>query len=175
MDDNFIIYGAAGVCRVAGSEKVRVSGRELNCLVLIPVTSPGDTVYLDTSNPRLTGKLRPLVSRDEIFSLIRKLRGVTLPWISDTRERKLNYIRILSSGDRLSQLAMIKSLYDKRSELTVRKKKLWAMDENALNDAQELIFTEFSVVLGIVPEEVPDFIVSVLSAGDTQAPADNPG
>ena len=164
--DNYVVYGLSGLCRIIGLKRIKTNKGESDFFVLKPLSAPDETVYIDTQNEILTKKMRPVVSREEIFELIEQLHSAHLPWISDTRERRLSYYNILSSGNRLEQLALIKSLYERRAELTARKKKLWVMDEKALKSAENIIFTEFAVVLGISPDEVPDLIASVPGSGE---------
>lgn len=54
------------------------------------------------------------------------------------------------------------SIYAKKQELKGQKRKFGVVDERYLRQAEELLFGELAVALGIDKEEVPEYIDSRL-------------
>ena len=79
-------------------------------------------------------------------------------WIIDDNERKEHYRTILSSGNRLEILNMIRELYIHKQEQLKNGKKMHLSDEQLMKEAERLLYSEFSLVLNIRADEVPKFI-----------------
>lgn len=160
--NSYIIYGANGVCKINDIRKEKLCGTKQTYYVLSPIDNASSTIYVPVDNEALVSKMKSVLKREEIVSLIEDVKDRMLPWISDNKERGDYYTIVLSRGDRREILALIRTIYRKRLELTAQRKKLWAVDENALKRAEKIINDEFSLVLGIAPENVPGFIRETL-------------
>ena len=156
--NSYIIYGANGVCKINDIRKEKLCGTKQTYYVLSPIDNNSSTIFVPVDNEALVAKMKHLLKRDEIISLIEDVKDQFLPWISDNKERGEYYTILLSRGDRKEILSMIHTIYLKRSELSEQRKKLWAVDENALKRAEKIINDEFSLVLGITPDKVAGFI-----------------
>ncbi len=160
--DSYIIYGANGVCKIRDIRKDKLCGTKQTYYVLTPIDNISSTIYVPVDNEALVAKMKNLLNRDEIVSLIADVKDQRLPWINDNKERGEYYTILLSRGDRKEILSLIHTIYHKRLELNKERKKLWAVDENALRRAEKIINDEFSLVLGITPDKVPGFIRDTL-------------
>ena len=78
--------------------------------------------------------------------------------------RKQRYRELISSGDRGSLLCMVRTLYHHKMTQQEAGWKFHLCDENFLRDAQRLLDSEFSLILGIAPKEVGAYIQSKLLA-----------
>jgi len=158
-----ILYGRTGVCVVEEIVSKRLSGEKedrlfytlrplyQSCSISIPVDSK---VFS-----------RPIMSADEAKALI-----VTLPTLEaePCREKNLNRLRdhyreIIESceGRRLAMLGI--SIYRKKLEAEAARRKLGAVDERFMKEAEELLFGELAAALGIERTSVHDFIKKSLS------------
>lgn len=155
-----VLYGTEGVCRVSGIEEMKIGGKRASYYVLSPVFQGSATIYVPVDNPVLTAKMRRILSAEEIDKILATATEEDLTWIEDPNERKTEYGRILSSGDRCEVVRLIRMLYLRRSQLQKSGKHLRMGDEQLLRDAEKLLNDEFAHVLQISRQEVPDYIRS---------------
>ncbi|MBQ6431925.1 MAG: CarD family transcriptional regulator [Oscillospiraceae bacterium] len=157
-----VFYGTEGVCRVEEIREMKVNREAAEYYVLRPVYREGSTVFVPVQNELLVSRMRPLLTRKQIEKMIDKVNEKDEDWIDDASERKAAFQQILLSGDRQELLSMVRVLYLRRHNLQTVGKRLRTNDEQMLRDAQKLLDDEFSVVLGIKPREVPEYIRSKL-------------
>lgn len=153
-----VIYGTEGVCRVERVEKLRVSGQAALYYVLSPVYREGATVYVPLDNERLTGRMKRVLSTQELETLLAETVQTEPLWIDNPNERKQLYSAVLLGGDRQELLRLVRTLYLHREKLIAHGKHLRAADDQALRDAERMINGEFAVVLSIPRHEVPAYI-----------------
>ena len=79
-------------------------------------------------------------------------------WPRDENQRKQMYRELITSGDRAGLMNMVHSLYLQRKSLSDAGKRMRMADENFLRDAQKLLSSEFSLVLGIPQTDVGAYI-----------------
>ena len=147
-----IFYGRTGVCRVAAVEEeagrcfYRLEPLYQRCSIRTPA---------DGKIP-----LRPILRRAEAEALIDRLPSL------DAKPQDGKALRELTAGYRdaiaspepegLALLAM--SIYAKKQSLLKEKRKLGAIDERFMKEAESLLFGELSAALEIPLEEVPQYI-----------------
>lgn len=85
-------------------------------------------------------------------------------WIADENQRKLRYRELISSGDRAALLNMIYCLHRHKEAQRQAGKKFHQCDDGFLHDAQKLLNSEFSLVFGLEPARVDEFILEHLNA-----------
>ena len=156
----YVLYGKTGVCLV--QEKTELSFGNGLYYVLCPVSDGRSSVYVPCDNPDLVAKMRPLLTREEIDSLLSDADDVRMDWIDDRNERSARYRQIIGSGDRRLLIRQICCLFRKKHEKQEMGKHLSAMDEAILQECMRLIDEEFSMVLEIPGSEVVNYILSRL-------------
>jgi CarD family transcriptional regulator len=164
-----VSYGSAGVCRIDGECEQKVKGEKKKYLVLKPVHRTNSTVYVPMDNETLMGRLKSLLTFEEVEELIEAMPDENTAWISDDSERTEKFKEIIKGSDRLALVRMVRMLYLRRQEQTAKGRKLRSSDEYFLKDAESKLFDEFSVVLGIKPEDVVEFIGKKLGTLDNKA------
>ncbi len=157
-----VIYGAQGVCRIEGLEKMKVGGTRREYYILKPLTRGTATVYVPADNGELCQKMRPLLSREELDALIAGLAAEPTVWQEDNNLRKAEFQRVIAEGERGALLRMIRTIYLHRRELRENGRRLRSTDEQFLRDAERLVNDEFAAVLDIAPQQVPGYIESAL-------------
>jgi CarD family transcriptional regulator len=96
------------------------------------------------------------VSESEIERFVRSKRD----WIDDENKRKQHFREVLAGGDRAAVLCMIHNLYRHKLTQAAAGRKFHLSDETFLHDAQKMLRSEFSVILGIPQSQVDDYILS---------------
>lgn len=155
-----VLYGGEGVCTVDEVREMKIGRQRGQYYVLRPVYREGSTIFVPVGSEPLMAKMRRVLSREEVDALLENIRQADLLWIDDIAERKTEFHRILSGGDRRELLGMIRLLYTHRERLRKGGKRLRSSDEQSLRDAEKLLNDEFAFVLQIRPREVPEYIRS---------------
>lgn len=159
-----IVYGTHGVCELKEISRLKFGGTAGEYFILAPVNDPKSILYIPTGNEKLTSKMRSLPSREELLRVIDEAAGDDTSWISNDAERRNYCDTVVKSGDRRELMRLIAMLYLKREELTRNKKHFHNVDAQYLKTAERMLNDEFSYVLGIRADDVPDFIRSRIEA-----------
>lgn len=160
---DLVLYGIHGVCVIADVEERTVDRKRISYFVLEPREQPGARFLIPTHNEAALAKLRPVMSREDLETLLRGDAVRQDAWITDENQRKQRYRELISSGDRTELLKMVRSLHRHKQEQAAAGRKFHLCDENFLRDAVRLLNAEFSLVLGIEPGQVGSYVLQALS------------
>lgn len=155
-----VIYGTQGICEVRGTTEKTIGKTKLEYYVLVPIYDTKSTIYIPVKNEKLLENIRKVLSETEINALIDTAAKNQLTWIEDDLKRKEICNQIFKSGDRLDIMRLIEMLYLRREALKQTKKHFHISDERYLREAERLIHDEFSYVLGIEQNKVPEYILN---------------
>jgi len=156
-----VSYGTTGICTIEDIRMESLSRSGANkqeYYVLRPKATPTCVTYVPTGNAVLLGKMRRIMSCDEINQMIDTIRGQSLEWIEDTRQRAETYQKILSGGITAELLKLISCLYLEKQNRIRGGKKFCATDEKILSSAERIVSEEFSYALRITEKEVSSYI-----------------
>jgi len=142
-----VIYGIHGVCDVIGVDDQRIDGKTVPYLVLEPIAQPGSRYMVPTHNPAAMGKVKTMLTRQELQQLIQSDQVRRDCWNRDEGQRKQTYRELISSGDREQIMAMVHTLYCHSSEQKAAGRKVHVCDDNFLRDAEKLLISEVSIVM----------------------------
>ena len=158
-----VVYGAFGVMEIVDVTEETLGDVKKKYYVMKEFSSTSNSLtYVPLENEMLTSQMKPLLTKDEIFAVVKESKvAPPLEWIDDNRARSEFYKKLLSTSDRLKLLLMIDAVYRTGVRREVEGKKNYIADENSMRRAEKLIATEFSLVLGIPENEVKAFIESV--------------
>lgn len=144
-----VIYGSHGVCRVTKLEDRKIDRKYVTYLVLEPEGQPGASYLVPTHNAAAMAKLCPILCRDALEALLASEEIRLGEWTEDGNQRKLLYRELLNGGDRVRLLQMICALYRHKEARLAEGKKFHQSDDGFLRDAEKLICSEISCVLGL--------------------------
>ena len=159
-----LFYGETGVCRVADIQ-VRSPGRgepERSYYVLEPlyqsctITTPvdSDKVFM-----------RPILTREEADALIDRIPRIKAQGFYSRALRELtgHYQAALKTHDCQAYLELTMSIYAKKQFAESRKRKFGQVDARFMKRAENLLYGEFSVALGIPFDDVQAYIAERVS------------
>ena len=155
---DWIFYGNTGACKVTDVSERKLPGMEKEMLyyTLQPLD---DSCSISTP---ANGKIftRPLITREEAEALIDAIPEIDAQAYHNPVLRQLSehYEKSLNTHDCLSLIKMTMSIHAKKEAAVSQKKKLGAVDEKFMKRAEDLLFGELSVALGIRKAEVADYI-----------------
>ncbi len=158
-----VIYGVHGVCRVAAMEERTVDRKKVNYLVLEPVGQAGSRYLVPTQNAAAMAKIRQMLTPQQLQELMDSEEIRTDGWIRDENLRKQTYRELICSGDRVRLMQMVNTLYHHKSERAAAGKKVHLCDDNFLRDAEKLLCSEVSQVLGVEYDQARTFLKNQLS------------
>lgn len=150
----YIVYGNTGVCRVEGLLEKPPLGLYY---VLKPLYESG-TIYTPAENPKVF--MRPVISRDEAEALIDQIPQIVAQpdRTKNLQELRDHYRTATCSHNCADLIQLTMSIYAKKKEQEERGRRFGQVDERFMKQAENILFGEFSVALGIPREEVHDYI-----------------
>lgn len=159
-----IIYATQGICTIKEITTMKIDREKKDYFVLCPVFNEVSSIYVPVDSKALLAKMRTIISSDEIEKLLTEVSSNKLDWIDDENTRKEYCAKVIKSGNRKELLQIIEMLYSHQLELKQTKKHFHISDERFLKEAEKLLHDEFSYVLGIKKEDVPEYIKSRINA-----------
>ena len=157
--EDYVIYGASGVCKIAEMKKERMKGATKEYYVLKPVFSQNSAVYVPVDSPALVEKIQPVISVTELDKVLSGISNRSDEWIENDSERTEKYKEILRSGNRAEIIEIIRVIHRRQKELITRGKHLHVADERIKRDAQAPLCSEIAFVKGVSPEEALTLIL----------------
>jgi len=155
-----VVYSSYGVMEIVDIREETVLSSKNKYYILESVDSfGGSQTFVPVENEQLVAKMRPLIEREALIELIRSLDDIPeAKWIPENRARAESFRQTIESGDHIRIISMIKLIKKTGERRVLEGKKNYLADENAMNKAKKLLYSEFATVLSIDESEVPDFI-----------------
>lgn len=166
----YVVYGTNGICLIEDIRLMRfaLDTKKSDYYILRPVGNDTSTIYVPMNNEKLVGRMRPIMTKDEIDSLLLGMRDKEIEWESDRRARGELFHEILIKGVTQKLLLMIRCIYMKKRALIPLGKRLPTTDENILKSAEKLVEEEFAYALGISAADVGKYIRKLLEVPETE-------
>lgn len=158
--DDLIVYGNTGVCRVADIEQREVSDGSIRpYYILQPLYQ---TCVISTPADNCKVFIRPVISREEAEELIDSIPSVKAEAYHNPAFRQVreHYEQSINTHECKNILKLAMSIYAKKQEMISMKRKLGSIDDRYLKRAEELLYGELAVALGMDITEVPEYIAS---------------
>ena len=155
---DLVIYGNNGVCQVMGVSAPHLMGAADDRLYyeLKPYQKDG-RIMTPVENQKIP--MRPILNEQEANQLIEEIPDIEMLWIENDKVREAQYKECIRSADCRQWISIIKTLYNRRLERQRQGKRMTATDERYLKQAEEYLYSELSIPLGLPKEKVEDFII----------------
>ena len=153
-----VVYGVHGVCQIVDLQVQSVNRKKVEYLVLQPISQTGSSFFVPSQSEAALSKLRPIMSKEQIDTLLSSQNACEDAWIVDENQRKQYYRQLIVEARCDALLSMIRALHIHKDEQLNSGKKFHVTDANFLRDAEKVVFSEFSVVLGIPYDQVEAYI-----------------
>ena len=159
--NEIVVYGSTGVCRIEdiGTPEFHGVDRSQSYYTLRPVFD-GGIIYCPVNNPRVF--IREVISREEAQQLIDAIPTINAQAYHNRSTQLLteHYNEVISSHKCSDLIELIMSIYHKKKALAGQKRRLGQVDERFMKRAQNLLYGEFAVALGIDRDEVEQYIAA---------------
>ena len=161
---DYIVYDNAGVCLIEDitAKKFDYWDSERLCYVLRPISSSSSMVFVPVDNEKLTKKMRRIMSKEEIDTILDNLRTRCIIWENDRRRRMEHFKEILSAKNQQDMLLLASCIYAKKKELSSIGKKLSSSDEMILKETERFVNEEFAFSLKLSTGQVAEYIQAKL-------------
>ncbi len=154
---DLVMYGGEGACRIEDICQLDINGLTKGQLyyVLRPMAHDGK-VYAPVNGKVF---MRSVISRSEALALIDSIPDRKAEAFISTNMRELNehYQASFLSHDCADLIEVIMKVYAKRQAVG-QGKKIGQTDEKYMKRAEDLLYSELSVVLDIPRDEVQEYI-----------------
>ena len=167
---DLILYGGTGVCRVTDiiAKKIGRTDEERLYYVLEPLYQAG-TITTPVDNDKVF--TRPVITREEAIELIDRIPTIQAEAYHSQNLQQLenHYKTAMGEHDCLSLLRLTMSTYRKKQEREQKKLKFGAVDRRYMERAENLLYGELAVALGIAKDSVQEFIAERLQSLDASS------
>ncbi len=155
---DWVFYGNIGVCQVINIDERQITGIDRKHMYYTLRPLSGDcSISAPTDSIKVF--MRPIISKEEAMELIDNIPNIAAePCYEGVRQLSEHYEAVLNTHSCMALIEMTKSIYMKRDEAIAQKKKLGAVDEKFMKRAEDLLFGELSVALGLEKKQVKDCI-----------------
>lgn len=145
-----ILYGHGGICKIKNTDKQYYQLSPLDNHI---------TIYVQIDS---LSKMRKILSKDNIYKLIKTMPDNETIWIHDKNIRKQKYNNIINRGNHEQLVKLIKTLYLNKLEQEKAGKKFHVQDQYHLETAEKILYDEFSITLDLKPEQILPFILNTI-------------
>lgn len=160
--NDFVVYNSMGVYKITDIRTEKdIYENDTQYYIMQPVYHNNMTVKVPVDNPNV--KMREVISREEVLSLIDSMPEKETVWIPDDRKRNESFKAALKTGKCEEWFKLIKSIYAEKQEKTNIGKKLMKIDEEIMKAAQKNLYEEFAVALEMSPDDIEEFILEHVS------------
>jgi len=157
-----IVHPNSGVCEISDIRFERFSGSSEKYYVLSPAFSTASTkIYVPVSGNKVI--LRYPLSTEQVLSALSNATQSEFQWIDDEKQRMESFDSILKEKNPTQIIEMICALHKNKKERLLLGKKFRNNDEKILSEAEKIINQEFAFVLGISPDDIPEYIMKKLN------------
>lgn len=154
----YIIYGNSGVCRVEKIGSMEIGGVSSDRLyyTLVPVYENKSTIYTPVDNEKVT--MRPIITKDEAYELIDNIKLLDSLSVEDDREKEQVFKEAFHKRDCEELVRIIKMLYEDKQQRLTQGKKNTSSNERYFKLAEDGLYGELAIALGIEKKDVGAFI-----------------
>lgn len=157
---DYIVYGSAGICQVMGVTTMDVDGfpRDRLYYVLRPDGQRDGKIFAPVDNKKTV--MRKVMTKTDAESLITEIPKIETLDIADDKLREEKYKECLRSCESREMIRIIKTIYLRKKERFAKGKKVTATDERYLKQAEEKLYSELSMLLGVPQDRMETYIAA---------------
>lgn len=155
---DLIVYGNTGVCVVEEIGPLDIPGVSKDRLyyTLRPYYDSKVRIFTLVDSTKVV--MRPILNREEAVHLIEEIGEIDMLGISNEKKRSEEYRLSLQKCDCKELVRIIKTIYFRVQKRKAAGKKITSQDEKYFHLAEENLFGELAVSLGMDREKVKDVV-----------------
>ncbi len=153
-----VLYGTNGVCVVEDITEKKVGKISMEYYVLKPLGINSSTLFVPTHNEQLVKKIREVLDKDTLNEVISNLPEPG-EWNDNKQERSDEFKVIVSGGDFVELIRLIRLINSHSNELSQAGRHLHMSDERFLKEAEKMVSEEISISLGVDKQTAIDLVL----------------
>ncbi|MCH5344510.1 MAG: CarD family transcriptional regulator [Acetatifactor sp.] len=156
----YVVCGSKGVCLVEDITTLNISGvdKERLYYILKPVYMAASTVYVPVDAAKES--IRPILSKEEAHALIRVIPQIPLITITNDKLLEQEYRGCMRSNSCEELIRIIKTIYSRKQKRIEAGRKVTAVDAKYFRLAEDSLYGELAVALGMPREDVEEYITN---------------
>lgn len=164
----FIVYGNTGVCEVKDITTINMKDVPKDKLyyLLSPLHRKDSKIFTPVDSGKTV--MRTVMTREAAEALIDGIPEIEELWVGNEKLREEKYKETMKSCECRDWIKIIKTLYLRKQERIAQGKKTTAMDERYLRMAEENLYSELSLALGMPKEEMVGYITKRVVAAEME-------
>lgn len=154
----YIVYGSTGVCQVEKIGTIDIPGMspDREYYTLRPCYEQKSTIFTPVDNHKVI--MRPVISQEEALAIIDNIRQLGMLVITNEKQREAEYRDCFLKCDCRELAKMMNTIYDRKQKRLAQGKKITAKDDRYYHMAEDNLYGEFAIALGIQKNQVKEFI-----------------
>jgi CarD family transcriptional regulator len=160
---DLIVYGNNGVCRVIdiGTLDSKCALKDKVYYTIEPFYNSGTKIYTPVDNDKIM--MRPIISKEDALELIDNIKDMGELGISDEKSRESDYKETIKKCDCKELVKMIKTIYLRKQSRIKEGKKVTSSDAKYFRIAEDSLFGELAVSLGMDKEETREYVINKIA------------
>lgn len=165
-----VVCGSKGVCVVENITTLDISGvdKKRKYYILKPKYQAGSTVYVPVDSPKES--MRRVLSREEAKQLIDAIPGLPLIDITNDKLSEQTYKECMRTNRCEEWVRIIKTIYLRNQKRIQAGRKVTAVDAKYFRLAEESLYGELAVALGLNREDVEVYITGEIDGKAEKSP-----
>ena len=147
--NEILVYGNNGVCRLTDIRRESFTDQPETYYILSPVFDERSTIYVPTESRTAEKKLRPIITKDKLDTMLVSAKNSAARWENNDRKRGEYFKDITSKGLSTDLLEVMKSLTIQKDKLKNSVRKLHAADERTLAVCEKIVGEEYAYAFGV--------------------------
>ncbi len=154
---DYVIKPNTGICRITEIVQMDLLGDgEKAYYQLHPVSDTRSTLYVTVDADRK--RLRAAMNKEEAMDFIRRIPDMAVAWVANEKLREQTYKDAFRTNEAEDLVSIIKNMYLRKQERLAAGKKITATDDKYFQQAENILYSELAVSLGIQVGEVRSLI-----------------
>ena len=155
---DYVVYGASGVCHIDSIGFPALGGmpKDKQYYTMSLVYDKGGKVFAPVDNEKVM--IRHILTRKEAQELIDSIPDIEPLWVPEDKKRDAMFKDALKTYNCREWIRMIKALYIRRQSRLEEGKKITSNDLKYMKMAEDFLYGELAVALGVPRNEMEQYI-----------------
>lgn len=161
---DYIVCGNNGICRIENISTIDIPDVDPDRLyyILQPAFAKTSVVYVPVDNEKII--MRKVLTKEQANELIDHIPEIETIGEKNDKLREERFKECMKHHDCEDWIKVIKTLYLRKQDRLERGQKVTATDARYLKTAEDNLYCEIAMALGIEKSEVLDFIEQRIGA-----------
>lgn len=147
-----IIYSVHGISKIDNICEKTFSNVTRTYYELHPLEQKNLTISTPVDNDKVV--MLKIMDQEEAEEILQLFQQKGIDWISNPRERNMEYKKIVKNGNRSEIAGLVNTLMRHKMELNRENKKMYEQDRRILDTTQNILFKELAMTLNTSFEKI---------------------